>query len=208
MRHRIAIGFVGAVALGSLACASTRFISSWKAPDAGPLNFQGQKVAALVISPDESIRLEAEGQLGRELTALGVQGIPAYNLIPPNETRDKDRAKVLFNVAGIVGVVVLRAAGAEKEVSYSPAYWSAPYYGSFWGGGYYGYGWASVYDPGYLRTDTIVKVETLVYDLKADKLLWAGMSQSTNPSAVQPLIKELVTAAAAEMKKQGLIKSR
>ena len=208
MRHRIAIGFVGAVALGSLACASTRFISSWKAPDAGPLNFQGQKVAALVISPDESTRLEAEGQLGRELTARGVQGIPAYNLIPPNETRDKDRAKVLFNQAGIVGVVVLRAAGATKEVSYSPAYWSGAPYGSFWGGGYYGYGWGSVYEPGYLRTDTIVKVETLVYDLKADKLLWAGMSQSTNPSAVQPLIKELVKAAAAEMKKQGLIKSK
>jgi hypothetical protein len=33
------------VALGSLACASTRFLSSWKPPDAGPLNFQGQKVA-------------------------------------------------------------------------------------------------------------------------------------------------------------------
>ena len=94
---------------------------------------------------------------------------------------------MLFNQAGIVGVVVLRAAGAKKEVSYSPAYWSAPYYGSFWGGGYYGYGWNSVYDPGYLRTDTIVRVETLVYDLKADKLLWAGMSESTNPSAVQPL---------------------
>ena len=34
------------------------------------------------------------------------------------------------------------------------------------------------------------------------------MSRSTNPSAVQPLIKELVTAAAAEMKKQGLIEAR
>ena len=34
------------------------------------------------------------------------------------------------------------------------------------------------------------------------------MSESTNPSGVQALIKELVTAAAAEMKKKGLIGSR
>ena len=60
--------------------------------------------------------------------------------------------------------------------------------------------------PGYLRTDTIVNVETLVYDLKADKLVWAGKSESTNPDRVDTLIKELVAAAAAEMKKQGLIR--
>jgi hypothetical protein len=136
-----------------------------------------------------------------------VEGIPAYNLIPPNETRDKEKAKTLFNAAGIAGVVVLRAVGTEKEITSSPGYWSSANYGSFWGGGgYYGYGWGAVYEPGYLRTDTIVTVETLVYDLKADKLVWAGLSQSTNPSKVETLIKELVAAAAAEMKKQGLIR--
>jgi hypothetical protein len=199
-----------AAALTLGACASTKFNSTWKAPDSQPLNFQGQKVAAVVISPQESTRLGAEGALARELVSRGVQAIPAYNLIPPNETRDKERAKVLFTQAGIVGVVVMRALGAEKEISASAGSyaWGAPYYGSFWGTGYYGYGWGAVYDPGYLRTDTIVNVETLVYDLKADKLVWAGKSQTTNPDRVDALIKELVAAAAAEMKKQGLIRSR
>jgi hypothetical protein len=210
MRHTVTIGFGAAVALGGLvACASsTRFTSTWKAPEAGPLNFQGQKIAALVISPDESTRLGAEGLLARELVARGVQGIPAYNLIPPNETRNSDRARTLFNEAGIAGVVVLRAAGREKEVSSSGGYWMTPYYGSFWGGGYYNYGWGAVYDPGYLRTDTIIRIETLVYDLKADKLIWAGMSENTNPDSVESLIKKLTAAAAAEMKKQGLIRAQ
>jgi hypothetical protein len=48
----------------------------------------------------------------------------------------------------------------------------------------------------------------MVYDLAADKLVWAGLSESTNTSKVETLIKELVAAAAAEMKKQGLIRSR
>jgi hypothetical protein len=104
----------------------------------------------------------------------------------------------------------MRAVGSEKELSASSGgyMWGAPYYGSFWGTGYYGYGWGAVYDPGYLRTDTIVHVETLVYDLKTDKLVWAGKSQSTNPDRVDALIKELVASAAENMKKQGLVAKR
>jgi hypothetical protein len=211
-RYRDAkIAFVSAATVALAACASTTFNSTWKAPDARPLNFAGQKVAALVISTNEASRLGAEGALARELTAHGVEGIAAYNLIPPNESRDKEKAKALFSAAGVVGVVAMRVVGHHQEISSSPSmgYWGAPYYGSFWGGsGYYGHGWADVYDPGYLRTDTILSVETLVYDMKADKLVWAGRSQTTNPSKVETLIKELVAGAANEMKKQGLIRSK
>lgn len=209
MRQIFAIGFIG-VALALAACApSTRFHSTFRAPGSEPLNFAGQKVAALVISQGPN-RLEAEGTLARELTALGVDGIAAYNLIPPNESRDQEKAKALFTAAGITGVVAMRVVGMEKETSYSPSigYWGAPYYASFWGGGYYGHGWGAVYDPGYLQTDTIVSVETLVYDMKADKLVWAGRSETTNPSRVGALVKELVAGAALEMKKQGLIRSK
>ncbi len=213
MQPNAKIALVGAAALAFTACASTRFNSSWKAPDAQPLNFAGQKVAALVISPEEATRLGAEGSLARELTARGVQGIPAYDLIPPNESRDKEKAKALFQQAGIAGVVVMRVVGQQQEISStgSMGVWGAPYYGSFWGGGYggyYGYGWGAVYDSGYLRTDTIVNVETLVFDMKADKLVWAGRSRTTNPTKVREFVKELVAGAASEMKKQGLIRSR
>lgn len=135
MRHELKIGFVGAAALALAACASTRFNSTWKAPGAQPLNFAGQKVAALVISSEEASRLGAEGELARELTARGVQGIPAFNLIPPNESRDKEKARALFTAAGIAGVVAMRVVGTQQEITSSPGmgYWGAPYYGSFWG---------------------------------------------------------------------------
>jgi len=209
MRHDVKIAFAGVLIL--TACASTTFNSTWMAPGSGPMNFAGQKVAALVMSTNEGNRLGAEGELARQLTARGVLGIPAFNLIPPNESRNKEKAKALFEAAGIAGVVAMRVVGTHRETTSSPSmgYWGAPYYGSFWGGGgYYGYGWGAVYDPGYLRTDTIVSVETLVYDMKADKLIWAGRSQTTNPQKVDALVKELVAGAASEMRKQGLIRSK
>ena len=193
-------------AASALGCASTSFQSTWKAPGAGPLNFKGKKVAALVISKEEGVRYGAEDALAREITKHGAVGVAAYGAIPKELTQDKEKAKEFLAKAGVVGVVAMRVVGKDQEISSSPAtYYASPYYSTFWGGGYYGYGWSGIYDPGYVRTDTIVSVETLVYSLEQDKLVWAGRSETTNPSKVGPFIQELTAKAASEMKKQGLI---
>lgn len=188
------------------ACATTSFQSTWRAPGVAPLSFKGKKVAALVISKEEGVRYGAEDALARELTARGAVGIPAYSQIPRELVQDKEKAKEFLAKANVAGVVAMRVVGRDKQLTQSPgSYWGGPTYATFWGAGYYGWGWGAVYDPGYLRTDTIVIVETLVYSLEQDKLVWAGQSETTNPSKVGPFIKELVAKAASEMKKQGLI---
>ena len=208
MSSSMKAGLVAAAGLAAIACASTTYNSSWKNPAAeGPLNFKGKKVAALVLSKEEGVRYGAEDALAREITAQGAIGIAAYGLIPKELTQDKEKAKEFLAKANVAGVVAMRAVGKEQQLSSSPAmYYGGPTYATFWGGGYYGWGWGGVYDPGYLRTDTIVYVETLVYSLEKDKLVWAGRSQTTNPSKVADFIKELTAGAAKEMKKQGLIK--
>jgi hypothetical protein len=50
-----------------------------------------------------------------------------------------------------------------------------------------------------------VTVETLVYSLRQDKLLWAGTSRTSNPEGIQSLIYEIADAVANQMSKQGLI---
>jgi hypothetical protein len=105
----------------------------------------------------------------------------------------------------------MRATGKDKEISGSAGMGGMGMYGPGWGGyggfygGFYGYGWGGAYSPGYLRTDTIVHVETLFYDLESDKLVWAGQSSTVNPSKAESMIKELVNEAGKEMRKQGLV---
>jgi hypothetical protein len=194
-------------AVVAAACASTSFQSSWKNPAAEPGNFKGKKVAALIVSKEEAVRYGAEDALARELTARGAVGIAAYSLIPKELIQDKDKAKEFLEKADVAGVVAMRVVGKDKEITSSPGgYWGGPAYATFWGAGYYGYGWGGVYSPGYVQTDTIVIVETLVYSLPQNKLVWAGQSETTNPSKVGPFIQELVRKAAAEMEKQGLIR--
>lgn len=213
MARTVKAGLVAVAAVSAAACAATTFNSTWKAPDAGPLNMKGKKVVAIVMSAEESVRFGAEDALARELTARGVVGVPSYSLIPKELTKDKEKAKEFLQKANVAGAVAMRVVGKEKELNasaggYSPAgigYWGSPVYTSFYGGGFYGYGWGGVYTPGYIQTDTIVSVETLIYNLETDKLVWAGRSETTNPEKVGPFIKELTAKAAAEMKKQGLI---
>ena len=194
-------------AVAAAACASTSFNSTWRNPAAEPGNFKGQKVAALVMSKEQSVRFGAEDALARELTARGMVGIAAYSLIPKELLQDKDKAKEFVDKAGVTGVVAMRVVGKDKEITQtSGTYWGGPTYATFWGGGYYGYGWGGVYDPGYMRTDTIVTVEILVYSLKQDKLVWAAQSKTTNPEKVGPFIQELVAKAAEQMKKEGLVR--
>ncbi len=187
-------------------CASTSYVSSWQAPVDGPIQFDNKRVAAIVVSADESTRRAGETALAREISARGAQGVPSYTIIPGESAKDKDGAKKKLQEANVDGAVIMRVISSEQEISYSPGtgwYGAYPYYGSFYG--YWGYGWGMAYDPGYLRTDRVVMVETLVYSVVQDKLLWAGKSKTTNPSNIQKFISDLADGAAKEMRKAGFI---
>ena len=195
--------------IGLAACATTTYSSSWRAPDAQPIgSLAGQKVVAVVVSKEAAVRRSGEDALASALTARGAQGVASYTLVGDDIVRDEPRARAAIEASGAIGVVVMRPVAKDKEISSTPStMYMGPSYGPYWGG-YYGYGWGGawggVVDPG-IRTDTIVTVETLVYSLKQNKLLWAGQSKTTNPSKVDAFVRELADGAAKEMKKVGLL---
>jgi hypothetical protein len=201
---RTATGAVVAiVALGTIVQAA-QFKETYAAKGIEAQDFAGKKVAALVITGDQSLRMSAEEALARVLTERGVQGVASYRLIPPEELRDKDRAKSWFERAGVVGIVVVRPVTMETRVTNYEAQWSTAYYQSLWG--YYGYGWSAVWTPARTTRETILIVETMAYSVPMDLLLWGGVSEERNPKSVDAYLKELVRDGANEMRKAGLIR--
>jgi hypothetical protein len=190
------------------ACASQGFVSSWKAPDAVPLQLRGSKVAAVVMMKDESSRRQAEDTLAREISARGAEGIPMYTLLPDGSPSNEAAAREASEKAGLQGVVVMKPTSIDKEIVTTPVTYLEPTYSGYWNG-YYGYGWGTSYAPVSAGTEihanTIVSIETLVYSLRQNKLVWAGQSKTTNPKNLDELIKQLSAAVAAELKKQGLL---
>jgi hypothetical protein len=189
------------------ACASTTFSSTWRAPDAQGVDPTGKKVAAVYMSTNESSRRAAEDILARKLTEHGAQGVPSYTLIETSVASDVDRTKKQLSEAGVDGVVIMRVLG-EKErtrVTYTGApYGYAPYYRTW--SGYWGFGWGAPYSPAEVTTTTELAIETLVYSLTRNELLWAGTSRTTDPGKISKLVDEIADSAAKEMTRQGVLK--
>jgi hypothetical protein len=185
-----------------LLAEAPKFTSTWKWMDAGTVSFGGKKIAALVITKDDSLRVAGEEALVRELTARGLQMVATYRIVPRPELETAEKAKVWYDKAGVEGVVAMRPTSQEKVRTYTPSMWVSASYGSLWS--YYCYGWGAVYVPGSTREDTFVVVETLVFSVPLNQLVWAGVSETKNPKELQQFVKDLVGVAANEMEKQGL----
>jgi len=211
MYRAVRAGLVLTAVLSAAACATTSFQSTWKAPEVGPLNLKGAKVAALVISANKGVRLPAEDELARQITAQGAVGVAAYTLIPDDVIQDQEKSRALMEKAGVVGVVSMRVVSNEQRITSTPSsFWVGPPHSAFWGPpgwgrpGYWGWGWGFASAP-MIQTDTVVSVETLIFDLTRDKLVWVATSRTTNPSNVPSFIRELSRAAAGALRRQGLI---
>jgi hypothetical protein len=201
-RHRLtlALATLALILAAGTPLGALKFISTWAAPEAKNVSFKGQKVAALLISDDMSLRQSSEEALARELTARGITGVAAYRLIPAEELKDVNRARGWFEKTKCVGVVTLRPVSKDKVKRYTPDVWTAPYYSTLWG--YYPYGWGSYYTTGTVTTDTVLVVESLIYQVSDGKLLWAGVVEATNPKTLQKLVGDIVKEAAKKIEKQ------
>ena len=194
---------LGAVVLALSACSSTTFTSTWKAPDATGISPVGKTIAAVFVTRDEGKRRAAEDLLARDMTERGAHGIAAYTILPESVRADPEKARALLKDAGVNAVLIARVVGKDQQINYTPGTTFPSYYGGF--GPYWGHGWGAAYEPGYVTTDTIISVETTLYSLPADKLLWASTSRTTNPSNLDSLLNEVADATAKEMKKQGFL---
>jgi len=176
----------------------------WRNPEAGPLAFAGKKVVAVVMTGEQNLEISGEEELVRQLTSRGVNGVAAYRVIPREELKSAETAKpwVVTRIKAD-GVVLMRVKSSDKKIEYRPSMWVTSSYSTLWS--YWGTGWTSVYVAGKEETNRYVSVETLIYNVPKDQLVWAGISDITNPKTIQKAVAEIVTDVVAEMKKNGLI---
>ena len=207
-RVAILITLVTGLLIADLAVSGpVKFKKTWKNPEAQPTSWQGQKIAAFVITFERAVRQGAETILARELTERGAVGVAGHTLVPLEVFRkDPEGAKRILESEGITGAVVMRVVSADQKVSYSPG--SAHYVGGFYPTfyGYWSYGVATLYTPGHMSANQVVFIETRLYSVTAteNQMLWAGTSKTTNPKNVEKFINQLCNAVGKQVRKAGL----
>jgi hypothetical protein len=197
MKRKVSV-FLIALLIGS--CTTAHIEQSWRDPavtvDVSRLN----KVLVVAMMNNEANRRSTEDKLS---SLLKGKGVPSYNYLTKDVTKDgEDRIREKVRDQGFDGVVIMRLADVEKDRTYVPGRYPV-YYGRFWG--YYWNAWNAFYDPGYYKTTKTYTVETNVYSLKQDKLIWSGITSTVDPSGVDKLMKASANAVYKEMKKQGFI---
>ncbi len=184
------------------------FETTYQDPDAKPMQVRGAKVVAAVMMKDPPARHRAEDALAREITALGGQGIAMYTIsadsAPDKAGESKTRAAV--ESVGATGLVVMRPVDVNHRTTATDTVASNDMYGGYWGG-YYGIGWA---DPWVdkapdTRVDIVVTVETFVFSLPQNKLVWTGTSETTNPENAEKLVHKLAVDGVQELRRLGLL---
>ncbi len=196
---------VGLLVSSVISCGPVKYVKTWKNPEAQPIRWEGKKVAVFAMTRLKATREGAEQALARELTRRGALGVPGFSIIPPAAEKDKELAKRILTDAGIAGAVIMQVVDIKDDIfaSGGDLYLVGSSYMDFWG--YWGTGWNVAYTQGAVWTKTTLVVETLVYSVDQDKLLWAGTSKTTDPQEVDKVVRQLVDAAAQEVRKAGLL---
>jgi len=182
--------------------------TTYQDPDAKPMQLRGTKVVAAVMLKDPKARRKAEDTLAKAITDLGGQGIAMYTIdaasAPDKEGELKTRTAV--EAVGALGLVVMRPVDVNHRTAATNTVSSNDLYGGYWGG-YYGIGWADPWTDKAPDTqvDIVVTVETFVFSLPQNKLVWTGTSQNTNPKNASKLVQQLAADGAKELHRLGLL---
>ncbi|HEY6142670.1 MAG TPA: hypothetical protein VIV55_04470 [Flavobacterium sp.] len=201
-----------------VSCSSgTTIVSSWRDPSTNTAKEEFQKIMVVALIKDEATRRVAENRI----TAIGPKFNSSYNLLNgTNLDLTKEQKLKILQDENYDAVVTMRLVDTTKETDYVPGTNTSIYYGGigYGYGGMYGYGFGNwygmyspvYYDPGYYQETTYYMVETNVFSLKANKLVWTGTTKSSNTSSqdLGLLVDSIIATVMIEMKKDGFISEK
>jgi hypothetical protein len=193
--------FVSAL-IGMIACSpSTQIVKSWRDPGSVVSAAGSQKVLVIGLVKDEGSRRIVEDNLVKRLNG---KGVASYSVLTEEmiKAAQEDALNQQLSKGGFTHVILVRLADIEKETSYVPGT-TTGYYGGY--GRYYGYGAGMYSTPGYYTTDKNYFVETAVYSVTPDKLLWTGTTKTVNPTKMEQTINDVAAAITEQMKKDGFL---
>lgn len=176
--------------LGNSCTPSTKIISSWKEPDKAVITGKLNKVLVVALFKSETSRHIAEDKMAAYLKN---KGVVSYNYLDAaisvkNENAIRDKIKM----DGFDGAVTMRLVDVDKEQKYTPG--NIPSYPSYYRNfsGYYYRNWSYFNTPGYYTTTKTYTVETNVFSIKEDKIIWSGITKSVDPEGVDRMTTEIV----------------
>lgn len=184
-------------------CGTTANIeNSWRDPDAQIDMNKLNKVLVVALVKNETHRRAAETQFS---SLLKGKGVASYKYFSEDfDIKDEESIKAALKRDGFDGAVIMRLADVEKDIRYTPGTTAYPvYYNRFWP--YFSNSWGYYNQAGHFETTKKFTIETNVYSLRKDKLIWSGLTSTSDPASAEKLMKAVAKEVHTRMKKDGFI---
>ena len=203
--RRTLLAALASLALAASAHAGTKVLDSWADAQYGKMKFKN--VLAIVATKDASLRRTAEDEICKNVVKTTCTR--GYTILSEADAGDRDKAIAKIKEGGFDGVVLLRALGGDGGMTREAGAARPTYYWTFYTYyGYWGASWGVPYvaaNTSYTKAQTFMTLETNIYDLATDKLVWAGSTQTKNPDSARELVKDATKAVRKDLKAKGLV---
>ena len=202
MRSPATVVAAAALILLTLACgATTKLASVWQEP-----NYAGTRMSRILvlgIGENATVRRSFEDAFVEALTAQGVEAVASYRELPSVERLSREAIDQVVRAGAFDGVVVTRLLGTDKEETYVPGQTHVvPRRGYY---DYYRAGYDVIHEPGYVRTRTIVRLDTKLYDARTGEIVWGAQSDTFNPASTDDTIQSVTQLISRKLKEAGLL---
>ncbi|HVI74678.1 MAG TPA: hypothetical protein VM683_06810 [Anaeromyxobacteraceae bacterium] len=165
----LAVAVAAAVVPG---CAGTKPVAEWRDPT---LTQPLRHIAVGVATPDPARRRIVEDEIVSRLPPGAA--VQSYTFIPEGSERDLNLVKKLIREQGCDGALVIRAGVSRSERVTAGAPVPVTAYG------YWGYSYTTMYTPPTVEVETTVKVESRLYALEGERLVWSLTTETQNPNS-------------------------
>jgi hypothetical protein len=206
------------IALSTLTACSkttTSFSQSYRNPGYEETVFKN--VLVIAIAQDQDGRQAFEDALVSAVANEGGSAEASIGVLPHEEQLTEDQLHAAIDAGGFDGVLLSRLMSVDKDSEYTPPkkynnprtryYPASPGWGYGYGGfyGFYGTTFAEVHEPGYFETSTTLTLETNLYSVATNELVWTGRSETIDPDSVEDARASVTEAVAKKLKAERLI---
>ncbi len=193
------------VCLLLISCAATKLTHVWtdEAYHGAPFS----DVLVVGVSDQERIRRSFEDKFVKQLKKIGIEAVASVAVIPSDKKLEKEAIASAVEKSEVDAVLIIHLLGVDKEEIYHPPstyYHPAPYYyGGYYG--YYGNVYSYVHSPGYYTDNVKVLLETNMYEVDTEKLIWSGKSETLDPKSKKEVIDSVIKVVIKNLQKNKLL---
>ena len=185
-----------------IACAGTKLTHTWvdEAHRGNPVS--DILVIGLTYKDNEEVRRSFEDSFVEHLRATGIEAISSVDAIsiPANMKLEKEEILKAVNKYNNDAVIITHLVDKEAKQVYNR---SGPSHEGYFG--YYGWAYGYSHSASYSRTRTSVRLATNLYDVKTEKLIWSGKSETLNSDSTKQTIDDVINMVIKDLQKNNLL---